>query len=189
MELGINYQKKINFLLSEITELFYNNSYKLPLFIFDMCNNEKIVWFKNEPFNFVRGNETIIVPAKNEYSSSYITDNISIGNSIYNPYDVFCVCRTQHRTFYDDKNIAFIYGNIALHWSARHDKITLYVKNKNENFSLDNLFYPQTEFKKSTCTHRYNNDDDITYTDKRYNKEIYHFLLVIHNEFKKYTQN
>ena len=105
MELGINYQKKINYLMYEIAHLFYNKSYKLPSFIMELCNNEKVVWFKNEPFNFVHGNDTIFVPARDEYSSNSYIDNISIGNAVYNPYDVFCIYKKQNSEY----NIYIIY--------------------------------------------------------------------------------
>ena len=85
MELGINYQKKINYLMKQIVHLFHNKSYKLPCFIMELCNNEKVVWFKNEPFNFVHGNETVFVPAKDNYNSNYYEDKILIGNTVYNP--------------------------------------------------------------------------------------------------------
>jgi hypothetical protein len=187
MELGINYQKKINFLINEIVHLFYNKSYKLPCFIIEMCDNEKVVWFKNEPFNFVHGNDTVVIPAKDEYTNNSYEDKISIGNTVYNPYDVFCIYKKQNRIFYSDKNIAFVWGNITLHWNASDDVLKLFVKNRQEEFNIGWDYAPQYEFLKSSC-HEYYSEYNKEYTDKHHNKEVYLFLSVIHNEFKKYTE-
>ena len=188
MELGINYQKKINYLMNEITHLFHDKAYKLPLFIIDMCDDKNVVWFKNEPFHFVHGNETVFVPARDEYSSNSYIDNISIGNTVYNPYDVFCLYKKQNRLFYSDKNIVFVWGNIALHWDASDDVLKLFVKNRQEEFNIGCNYTPQHEFLKSSYySGYYSSSHNKEYTDKKYNKEIYLFLTVIHNEFKKYT--
>lgn len=172
----------------EIAHLFYNKSYKLPCFIMELCNNEKVVWFKNEPFNFVHGNDTIFVPARNEYSSNFYEDKISIGNAVYNPYDVFCIYKKQNRVFYSDKNIAFVWGNITLHWTASNDVLKLFVKNRQEEFNISYDYTPQADFLKSSCCKKYSGYYNKEYTDKQYNKEIYLFLTVIHDKFKKYTQ-
>lgn len=176
--------------MNEIVHLFYNKSYKLPCFIMEMCNNEKVVWFKNEPFNFVHGNETVLVPAKDTYTNNYYDDKISIGSTVYNPYDVFCLYKKQNRVFYSDKNIAFVWGNITLHWNASNDNLTLFVKNRQEEFNIGYDYIPQSKFLKTSYYPRYSNSShNKEYTDKQYNKEIYLFLTVIHNEFKKYTQD
>ena len=188
MVLGINYQKKINYLMYEIAHLFYNKSYKLPCFIMEMCDNEKVVWFKNEPFNFVHGNETILVPAKDNYSNNYYDDKISIGSAVYNPYDVFCIYKKHNRLFYSDKNIAFVWGNITLHWNASNDVLKLFVKNRQEEFNIGWDYTPQNEFLKSSYGWNFSGDI-MEYTDKRYNKEIYLFLSVIHDKFKKYVKD
>lgn len=173
--------------MNEIAHLFHDKSYKLPCFIIEMCDNEKVVWFKNEPFNFVHGNETVFVPAKDEYTNNYYEDKISIGNTVYNPYDVFCLYKKQNRVFYSDKNIAFVWGNIALHWNASSDVLKLFVKNRQEEFNIGWDYTPQDDFLKSSC-HKYYSHYNSEYTDKRYNKEIYLFLSVIHDKFKKYIE-
>jgi hypothetical protein len=189
MELGVNYQKRINYLMDEITHLFHAKSYKLPCFIMEMCNNEKVVWFKNEPFNFVHGNETVFVTAKDMYSCNYYEDNISIGSAVYNPYDVFCIYKKQDRLFYSDKNVAFVWGNVILHWNASDDVLKLFVKNRQEEFNIGCDYTPQDGFLKSSYYNGYySSSHNKEYTDKHYNKEIYLFLSVIHDKFKKYTE-
>ena len=189
MELGINYQKKINYLLNEIMHLFHRKSYKLPCFIMEMCDNEKVVWFKNEPFNFVHGNETVLVPAKDKYSNNYYDDKISIGSAVYNPYDVFCLYKKQNRVFYSDKNVAFVWGNVILHWNASDDVLKLFVKNRQEEFNIGCDYTPQDGFLKSSYYNGYySSSHNKEFTDKCYNKEIYLFLSVIHDKFKKYTE-
>ena len=173
--------------MNEITLLFRDDSYKLPSFIIEMCDNEKVVWFKNEPFNFVHGNETVLVPAKDNYSNNYYEDQISIGSTVYNPYDVFCIYKKQNRLFYSDKNIAFVWGNITLHWDASNDILKLFVKNRQEEFNIRWDYTPQNEFLKSSRS-RYYSGDNMEYIDKHYNKEIYLFLSVIHDKFKKYVK-
>lgn len=173
--------------MKQIVHLFHNKSYKLPCFIMEMCNNEKVVWFKNEPFNFVHGNETVFVPAKDNYTNNSYEDKISIGNIVYNPYDVFCIYKKQNRVFYSDKNIAFVWGNITLHWNATSDVLKLFVKNRQEEFNIGWDYTPQDYFLKSS-RHEYYSCENIEYTDKKYSKEIYLFLTVIHNEFKKHIK-
>ena len=173
--------------MTEIMHLFRDKSYKLPCFIIEMCDNEKVVWFKNEPFNFVHGNETILVPAKDAYTNNYYKDVFSIGSALYNPYDVFCIYKKQDRVFYSDKNVAFVWGNVTLHWDATHDILKLFVKNRQEEFNLGWDYTPQDDFLKSSCQ-KYCGSHNIEYTDKKYSKEIYLFLSVIHDKFKKYTE-
>lgn len=187
MELGFNYQKKINELFKELATLFKNTSYKLPAFIDSMCNNERIIWHKGEPFHFVHGNETVFKCARNKYENNTYEEVISIGNAIFNPYDVFCLYRRQNRLFYSDKNIAFVLGNTLIQWDASDDALNLFIKNNNEDFKLSDGFYADSRFLKAKSYGDHFYKSDMLLEKKDASKNVYDFLTVIYNEFKLFT--
>ena len=179
-------EKKINELLLKLITTFYDNRWDLFSFAYNLKESDKVVWYKDEPYHFVNGYKKEVVLAKDIYACNEVTEHITIGNAIFNPYEVYILSKERHNCFYSDYNIAFVMGNFMLHWDHSDDKLSLYVKNTKEEFKpCLNGFEVENSLLKASYRRWGENN---MYKSSKHNKELYAFVTVIHNEFLKYLK-
>ena len=179
-------EKKINELLIKLRKEFRDHHYDLTAFARNLTDNDKVTWYKGEPYHFVSGYKKEYIPAKDPYSCQDIKEYINIGDSIFNPYDVYILSKSSRSYYSWEYNQAFIMGNFMLHWNNSVDKLSLFIKNNKENFKpCLNGF----EVERSLLKAEYRKwDENDRYKSSKYNKELYAFITVIYDEFLKYLK-